>query len=139
VSYVTADAGRKLLQFRDPEVAEQKAQQIARDLAAGDLQALKMTGADRAALTAAEAILAPTKASIVNAAHAYAAAFKVLGEDRLVEAARFYKEKARTELPLIRVDDAVDKYKIKAEAAGKQSAASTAARADSRYRIWRRR
>jgi integrase len=110
VSYIEGDAGRKLLQFRDPEKAKAKAHQVAKNLSAGDLQALRMTGADRASLAAAERELQPLGASVVTASHAYAEAFRILGGDRIVEAARFYAAKANTSLPLLTVADAVKKY-----------------------------
>lgn len=110
VSFIAAHEGRKLRQFRSFDRARFEAGKIADDLAAGDLQSLKMTGADRSSLIEAKKFLMPSGASVVTAAHAYAAAFNILGGDRMIEAARFYKAKVDTAPPLTTVSEAVAKY-----------------------------
>ena len=118
VSYIEGNAGRKLLQFRDPEKAKKKAHQVAQNLAAGDLQALKLTGADRSSFVEAERELKPAGVSILTAAHRYAEAFRILGRDEIIEAAKFYAARRDKNLPDYTVADAVARYVVAKESQG---------------------
>lgn len=110
VSYITADRGRIQLRFADEEKAIKEAKSKAASLAAGDLQALKLTGADRSNLLAAEDKLRACGVSVLTAANAFADAFSILGHDGIVEAARFYKERHQ-DLVDLTVAQAVAKYR----------------------------
>lgn len=117
VSYVTADRGRIQQRFTDEETAIKEAKAKAASLAAGDLQALKLTGADRSNLIAAEDKLRACGVSVLTAASAFADAFAILGHDGIVEAARFYKERHQ-DLVDLTVAEAVAKYRAVKEKQG---------------------
>ena len=110
VSYVTAAAGRVRRNFADPDEARREAENNAQLLAAGDLQALKLTGEDRAAYLAAESALAETGVSLVTAANHFAEAWRILGRDAVVEAARHFRARVDENIPELTVAEAVEKF-----------------------------
>ncbi len=100
---------RKLRQFSDPGAASKAANDTAELLAHGEREVSKMSDPDRASFVAAEEAVRPTGVSLVTAANHFAEAFRILGHDGVVEAARFFKARAET-LPDLTVAEAVAKY-----------------------------
>jgi integrase len=93
--YEVADystGARVMRSFSDKEDANKEAKRIATLLSAGEAAAAQMKGKDAAELGKAKEILRPTGADIIIAASRYAEMFKILGGDRMIEAA---KEHAR--------------------------------------------
>ncbi len=99
--------GRKRQFFTDLDAAKREANTRAAMLAAGDLEATKLTGRERQIYVAAAEALAPTGVTLDVAAREFATAFEILGRDGIIEAARFYKRHIETSLPEITVSEAV--------------------------------
>jgi hypothetical protein len=90
---------RRLRAFADFARAKTEAEDIARRMSGGgDLDALTLRSADRAAYLRAVANLKPTGAAIESATAAFAEAVKILGGDMVVEAARFYAKRHPTKM-----------------------------------------
>jgi integrase len=119
VSYVDA-TGRQRRNFADLEVAKREAAKIGDDLNKGDLEALKLTGADKHIYTqACEALAASgSRLPLSIAAHEFARARSILGGDNIVEAARFYKKHVDVDLPQITAPEAVQKFHAAKQAEG---------------------
>jgi integrase len=110
--------GRVRKTFADLELARREANKVAQRLADGDLEALKLTGAERQIYVEAERTIKPTGLPLHSVAHEFARAFNILGGAHIVEAARYYKRHVDVNLPLIRVADAVEKFHTAKEAEG---------------------
>jgi integrase len=79
-------------------------------LAHGDLEALKLSGAERQIYIEAERAIAPTGLPLHSVAHEFARAFDVLGGAHIVEAARYYKQHVDVNLPHLTASEAVAKF-----------------------------
>src|SRR5262249_15170084 len=110
VSYVDG-RGRKRRNFANLDEARTEAANIAENLNKGDLEALKLTGADKQVYTQAIDTIAPTGVPLLSVAHEFAHAFKILGGAHIVEAARYYKKQVDVDLPQITVAEAVEKFR----------------------------
>jgi integrase len=108
VSYV-GPTGRLRRNFADLELARREADTIARNLAAGDIEALKLTGREKQIYVEAERAIAGTGLPLHSVAHEFARAFEILGGAHVVEAARYYKKHVDVDLPQVMVADAVEK------------------------------
>jgi integrase len=86
--------GRRVLRsFSDPEKATKEAEKIARLLSAGESTAAQLRNADAASYGRAIELLRDTGVALEIAAGHFADAFKLLGSDRIVEAAKFFVER----------------------------------------------
>jgi hypothetical protein len=110
VSYLTAVNGRVRRTFADLETAKREADNIALNLAHGDLQALKLTGREKQIYVDAEQAIARTGIPLNSAAHEFARAFDILGHAGIVEACRYFKKHVETGLPDVMVEEAVAKF-----------------------------
>jgi integrase len=110
VSYLTAVNGRVRKTFADLDTAKREANTIALNLAHGDLQALKLTGAERQVYVEATRMLARSGVGLNSAACEFARAFDILGHAGIVEACRYYKKHVETSLDDVTVADAVAKF-----------------------------
>ena len=117
VSYVSA-TGRQRRNFADLDLAKREAGNIAQTLADGDLEALKLTGAERQIYVEAERAIAGTGLPLHSVAHEFARAFNILGGANIVEAARYYKKHVDVDLPQITAAEAVEKFHAAKEAEG---------------------
>ncbi|HSS16755.1 MAG TPA: hypothetical protein VLQ29_07210, partial [Candidatus Dormibacteraeota bacterium] len=115
VSYVGA-TGRVRRNFADLEIAKREANNIARTLAQGDLEALKLTGEARQIYVVAQRAIESTGLPLHSVASEFARAFNILGGAHIVEAARYYKEHVDVNLPRLSASEAVEKV-IAAKAA----------------------
>jgi len=109
VAYVDGH-GRKRKTFADFDLAMREAEDIAQKLRDGDLQALKLTGAERQTYVVAERAIKDTGLTLDAVARDYARAVEVLGHTGIVEAARYFKKHVETGLPDVSVADAVKKF-----------------------------
>jgi integrase len=82
---------RRLQSLSDHAEAQALAKKIADQLAGGKVEAASMTNAAAASYGRAVELLRPTGATLETAADVYARAWKVFGEDRIVEAILFLK------------------------------------------------
>ncbi len=99
--YEVADystGSRKLKSFADEATARDEARRIARLLAAGEVAAARVTNGDAATLGTCTEILRPTGVPLVVAVNHFAEAWKLLGADRIVAAAEFYRRHAAENL-----------------------------------------
>ncbi|SRR6266849_1943095 len=110
VTYTGGQNGRQRKTFADFELAKREADNVAAKLRDGDLQALKLTGAERQIYVAAEQALEPSGLSLDAVAREYARCFGILGHDGMVEACRYYKKHVETGLPDVSVKVAVEKF-----------------------------
>jgi integrase len=102
-------SGRVKKTFADLDLAKREADRVAHSLAVGDLEALKLTGAERQIYVEAERTIRATGLPLHSVAHEFARAFKILGGAHIVEAARYYKQHVDVNLPLITAAEAVAK------------------------------
>ena len=109
VSY-RSPAGRQRRMFADYETARREANNIAAHLAGGDLEALKLTGRERQLYVAANEAIRETGLTLDVVAREFAEAFRVLGRDGILEAARYYRKHAESNLPLVTVAEAVTRF-----------------------------
>ena len=79
---------RRLRSFSDAAEARNEALKIARQLASGDATAATMRNSEAASFGRAIELLRPTGVPLELAAAHYAEAFKILGGDRMIEAAK---------------------------------------------------
>lgn len=84
---------RVMRSFSDETKAQTEAQKIAKCLAAGDIRGAQMRGTDTASYGRAIELLRPTGISLELAAAHFAEAFKILGSDRITEAAKFFVQR----------------------------------------------
>src|SRR5436309_15479459 len=75
VSYMTAVNGRVRKTFADLELAKREANNIALNLAEGDLEALKLTGSDKQIYVEAKQVLKRSGIPLHSVAHAVARCF----------------------------------------------------------------
>lgn len=109
VAWVTP-SGRQKRNFADLELAKREAGTVAHNLAGGDLEALKLTGRERQLYVAANEAIAHTGLTLDVVAREFAAAYKVLGRDAILEAAKYFKAHAETDLPDVSLAAAVEKF-----------------------------
>jgi integrase len=109
VAYI-GPTGRQRRNFADLELAKREAANIAENLNRGDLEALKLTGADKQIYTQANEAIAATGLPLNSVAHEFARAFDILGGAHLVEAARYYKKHVDVDLPQVTAAEAVEKF-----------------------------
>ena len=117
VTYVTP-TGRVKRNFADLELAKREANTIAANLAGGDLEALKLTGRERQLYVAASEAIAHTGMTLDVVAREFAAAFDILGQDAIIEAARFFKKQTESKVPTMTVTEAVARFAAAKEAEG---------------------
>jgi len=117
VSYISA-TGRQRRNFSDIDLAKREAANIAQTLADGDMEALKLTGAERQIYVEAERAIAGTGLPLHSVAHEFARAFDILGGANIVEAARYYKKHVDVDLPQITAAEAVAKFHAAKQAEG---------------------
>jgi integrase len=108
VAYIGA-TGRRRKNFANLDLAKREANTIAQSLADGDLEALKLTGAERQIYVEAEQAIKATGLPLHSVAHEFARAFNILGGANVVEAARYYKQHHDPQLPPITATEAVEK------------------------------
>jgi integrase len=102
--------GRAKKTFADFELAKREANRIAGRLAVGDLESLKLTGADRQRYVEAEQAIQGTGLALNSVALEFARAFKILGGAHIIEAARYYRQHVEVTLPHITAAEAVAKF-----------------------------
>jgi len=117
VSYISAN-GRQRRNFADLNLAKREAANIAQTLADGDMEALKLTGAERQIYVEAERAIAGTGLPLHSVAHEFARAFDILGGAHIVDAARYYKKHVDIDLPQITAAEAVAKFHAAKQAEG---------------------
>src|SRR5438552_3248172 len=117
VSYLSA-TGRQRRNFSDIELAKREAANIAQTVADGDMEALKLTGAERQIYVEAERAIAGTGLPLHSVAHEFARAFDILGGANIVEAARYFKKHVDVDLPQITAAEAVEKFRTAKESEG---------------------
>src|SRR5262245_4088056 len=93
--------GRVKKTFAEFELAKREASSTAGRLAVGDLESLKLTGADRQRYVEAEQAIKGTGLALNSVALEFARAFKILGGTHIVEAARYYRQHVEVNLPHI--------------------------------------
>lgn len=98
---------RRLRWFSDHGKAKSEAEKIARQLSTGEVTAASMRNADAASFGRAIELLRETGVPLELAAAHFAEAFKILGADRIIEAAKFYKHHNAAELTRKRVAEVV--------------------------------
>ena len=111
-------SGRVRKTFADLELARREANKVAQHLADGDLEALKLTGAERQIYVEAERTIKPTGLPLHSVAHEFARAFNILGGAHIVEAARYYRKHVDVDLPQITATEAVEKFHAAKKAEG---------------------
>jgi integrase len=107
VSYI-GPSGRNRSDFSQLPLAKREATRIAQQLAAGDIEALKLTGREKQIYVEAERAIAGTGLALHTIAHDFARAFEILGGAHIVEAARHYKKTVDVDLPQVSVAEAVE-------------------------------
>jgi integrase len=121
VSYISPQ-GRQRKNFADLEIARREANSLAQHLAAGDMEALKLTGQERQIYVEAERAIAGTGLPLHSVAHEFARAFEILGGAHIVEAARWYKKTVDVNLPQVSATEAVEKFSEAKQAEGMSAA-----------------
>jgi integrase len=117
VTYVTP-TGRVKRNFADLELARREANTIAANLAGGDLEALKLTGRERQLYVAASEAIAHTGMTLDVVAREFATAYDLLGQDAIIEAARFFKKQNESKIPAMLVSEATARFAAAKEAEG---------------------
>lgn len=107
---------RRLLTFRDEDVARRKAKEIAHKMANGQVDVLQLSSDDRASYARAIQLLKPSGVSLELAAAEYAHAKRLLHGRGLAEAVDFYLLHKPNELPDKTVEEVVSEL-IKAKKA----------------------
>ncbi|MCX8156249.1 MAG: tyrosine-type recombinase/integrase, partial [Verrucomicrobiae bacterium] len=113
VIYQVADYStgkRRLRSFADETEAVEAAARLARQLAAGDVQAAALAAADAAAYGRAVELLRPSGVPLEVAAATFADAVKALGGNRVMEAVRFYLRHRPDRMAPVPVAQAVHEY-----------------------------
>jgi len=101
------DGSRRLRSFTEHAEARAEATKIARQIASGDATAATMRNSDAASFGRAVQLLRPTGTSLEMAAAHYAEAFKILGSDLIIEAAKFFARHQPDQVERRRVSDVV--------------------------------
>jgi integrase len=117
VSYISP-TGRQRRNFAQLDLAKREANNIAQQLAAGDMEALKLTGREKQIYVEAERAIAGTGLPLHTVAHEFARAYEILGGAHIVEAARYYKKHVDVDLPQITAAEAVETFRATKEAEG---------------------
>jgi integrase len=117
VTYI-GSTGRVRRNFTQLDRAKRAANSLARDLAAGDMEALKLTGREKQIYVEAERAIAGTGLPMHSVAHEFARAFEILGGSHIVEAARHYKKTVDVDLPQVSAAEAVETFRAAKEAEG---------------------
>jgi integrase len=134
VSFQLADYSsgkRKVRTFADLDEARREAEFIATKAANGEAAILELTSADRAAYVRSKQVLEPTGAALEVAAAHYAEAFKILGGDHLLEAARYFAKRNPANFPAKAVSEVVEELLAAKQSGG----ASDRYLQDLRYRL----
>lgn len=103
--------GRVKKTFAALELAKREANKIVQSLAAGDLEALKLTGAERQIYVEAERAIAGTGLALHSVAHEFARAYNILGGANIVEAARYWKKHVAADLARVTAAEAVERFR----------------------------
>jgi integrase len=98
---------RRLRSFSDHDEATREAERIAKLTAKGEVTALDMRPQERATYGRAMELIKETGLPLELVASKYAEAFKILGGDRIMDAAKFFKERNPDSLPHKPVAEAV--------------------------------
>jgi len=109
---------RRLRSFSDYGRAKSEAERIARLMASGEAHAARMTGSEAASYGRAVELLHDTGTPIELAAAHYAEAFRILGGDRIIEAAKFFTKNNTEGLPQRTVREVADEFIAAREARG---------------------
>jgi hypothetical protein len=102
---------RQRRSFMDQNVARREAANVAAQLNFGNAQILTLRSTDRASYLAARDLLAPLKIPLHDAVRDYVAARRILQNEPLLPAARFYVEHAHKKLPARTVQEVYDEFK----------------------------
>jgi integrase len=98
---------RRLRSFADHGDARDEALRIARQVATGETTAATMRNSEAASFGRAVELLRPTGVSLELAAAHFAEAFKILGGDTLIEAAKFFRRHRADQVVRKPIADAV--------------------------------
>jgi integrase len=98
VDFTRGPGTRRLRGFGEYAAAHAEAKRIAEQLATGKATAAAMLGTEAATFGRAVELLRPTGASLELASATYAKAFEILGSDRIIEAASFFKQHGAAEI-----------------------------------------
>lgn len=112
---------RRLRGFSAHGEARQEAERIARQIASGEATAAQMLNTEAASYGRAVELLRPTGAPLEVAAGVFAEAWKILGGDRIVEAARFYSRHQADQVERRTVSEVVAELLAAKEARGKSA------------------
>jgi integrase len=102
---------RQRRSFIDQNVARREAANVAAQLNFGNAQILTLRSTDRASYLAARDLLAPLKIPLYDAIRDYVAARRILQNEPLLPAVRFYVERAHQKLPSRTVQEVYDEFK----------------------------
>jgi len=96
--YTQGPGNRRLRGFGEYARAHAEAKRMAGQLAIGKATSAAMLGTETASYGRAVELLRPTDASLELAAAVYAKAFQIIGSDRIIEAASFFKQHGAAEI-----------------------------------------
>jgi len=122
---------RRLIGFTDHANARRKAETLAGQLSTGAATAATMRNSEAASYGRAIELLRPTDTSLEMAASTFAKAFKILGGDFIIEAAKFYKLHRADKVTQKTVAEIVEELIASKKARGKSAKYLT----DLRYRL----
>ncbi len=101
---------RRLRSFSDLAEARCEAERIASAIASGEAAVLDLSAQDRSAYVRSLELLKSTGTPVEVASATYAEAFKVLGGDHLMEAARWFAKRNPAKLPVKTVAEVVTEF-----------------------------
>lgn len=104
--------------FTDPAAAKQEADLVANKLNRGQAQALTLRATDRESYLTAIGLLAPTNIPLHDAIREYTAARRILEDEPLIPATRFFMERAHQKLPPRTVKEVYEEFRRVREADG---------------------
>jgi hypothetical protein len=110
---------RRLRGFSEHADARKEAEKIARQLSSGDATAATMRNSEAASYGRSTELLRPTGAALELAASVYAKCYEILGSDRMIEAATFFKRHGAGEVTRKPVAEVVAELIAAKEARGK--------------------
>jgi integrase len=113
-----ASGKRRWLNFANLEAAKSKALEIATAQAGVENNELRLTGQDALDYRTALDILAPAKVRVTTAVTVYAEALKVLDDDRILEACRFFAKKHSAKNEPKKLSAVVQEFVASRESAG---------------------
>jgi len=105
-----SEGRRRLRSFASLKKAKKEATNVAKKISLGEAAALSLTNKDRAAYVRARQNLRPTGVPLEIATLHYAEAFKILGGDKLIEAAKFFASRGMGKLARKTVQDVVKEF-----------------------------